>query len=371
MKLAKIVVPLMLVLAVAGCRKPTPTQTEQQRARTVTVARLEPHAITGALAASGDLTPREEAAVLPEVSGYRVARVLVDVGQSVKAGQTLVQLDNTLIQAQVAQAEAVAAQAEVQAQQAEEQAARVKDLDGSGVLSQEQIDQRRFQAKAARATARAQAASLRDLKTRSGKLSVTAPVSGLVLEKNVRPGDMSAQAGSPWFRLARDGQIEMAADLAEGDLTRIRPGQNARVSLPSGATVTGKVRLISPQIDPQTKLGKVRILLPVRSDVRAGGFGRAVFDDATANALAAPESSVRYDADGASVMVVGPDNRVRRALVRLGARGAGYVQIVEGPPAGSRIVANAAALMLDGDLVRPVETPAPAASAGPTGSRAK
>lgn len=360
MKLSRIVLPLMLVLAVAGCRKPAPVQTEAQRARAVTVVRLDAHPITGALSASGDLLPREEAAVLPEVSGYRVARVLVDVGDTVKAGQTLVQLDNTLIQAQVAQAEAVAAQAEVQAQQAEEQASRVKDLDGSGVLSQEQIDQRRFQAKASRATARAQAAQLRDLKTRAGKLAVTAPVSGLVLEKTVRPGDMSAQAGSPWFRLARDGQIELAADLGEGDLARVRPGQSATVTLPSGAVVTGKVRLISPQIDPQTKLGKVRILLPVRSDVRAGGFGRAVFDDATSTALAAPESAVRYDADGASVMTVGADNRVHRVLVRLGARGGGFVQIVQGPPAGSRIVANAAALMLDGDLVRPVEGAAPA-----------
>ena len=145
-----------------------------------------------------------------------------------------------------------------------ENAARVKDLDNSGVLSQEQIDQRRYQARAARATARAQAAVLKDLQTRAGKLAVSAPVSGLVLEKTVRPGDLSAGGATPWFRLARDGEIELSAELSEADLAHIRPGQGATVTLPGGGVAQGHVRLISPQIDPQTKLGEVRVLFKVR-----------------------------------------------------------------------------------------------------------
>src|ERR1700761_4512417 len=197
-------IPLMAALALvgglSGCSKPKPKSTAEQNARAARVVTLGAHPITGALAATGDLMPREEAAVLPEVAGYRVSKVLVDVGDTVKQGQTLVTLDPALIQAQLAQAEAVASQAQVQAQQATDQADRVKDLDNAGVLSQEQIDQRRFQAKAALATAAAQAAALKDLRTRIGKLSVTAPVAGLVLERTVRPGDMSAAAGTtPWF----------------------------------------------------------------------------------------------------------------------------------------------------------------------------
>lgn len=358
MKLARTLVPLAAVLALAGCKKPPEPQTEAQRARAVTVVRIEPRSVEGSLAASGDLVPREEAAVLPEVNGYRVTSVLADVGQYVRAGQTLVNLDGALLQSQAMQAEALAAQAEVQALQAEEQAARVKDLDGTGVLSQEQIEQRRFQARAARASARAQAANLRDLRTRTGKLAVSAPVSGLILEKTVRPGDLSA-GGAPWFRIARDAQIELSANLSEADLARVRVGQPANVTLPSGAVVGGHVRLVSPQIDPQTKLGEVRITLPVRADIRAGGFARAVFSDASASVLAVPETAVRYDADGAGVMVVGPDNRVRRVLIQAGARGGGLVQLEKGPPAGTRVVAAAASLFLDGDLVRPSDVPAP------------
>jgi HlyD family secretion protein len=347
--------PLMAALALAGCHKPPPKTTDAQTARAVRVVRLGTHEIFGALAASGDLTPREEAAVLPEVSGYRVSRVLVDMGDTVKKGQVLVELDPALIEAQLAQGEAVAAQAQVQAQQAVDQANRVKDLDNAGVLSQEQIDQRRFQAKAAQATAAAQAAALKDLRTRLDKLRVTAPVSGVVLERTVRPGDMSALGGTPWFRLARDNEIELAAQLSDTDLAKIRSGQRAEVTLPSGLTVQGTVRLVSPQIDNTTKLGVVRVRLPVNRDIRAGGYGRAVFDEASGTVLAAPETAVTFNADQASVVVVGPDNRVKRAPVVTGQRGGGYVELIKGPPVGSRIVQNAAAFLMDGDLVKPTD----------------
>jgi HlyD family secretion protein len=364
MKRSLIVLPLMAALALAGCAKPKPKVTEAENARAVRVVRLSTQSIAGALTASGDLVSREEAAVLPEVNGYRVARVRVDVGDYVKQGQTLVDLDPALLQAQLAQAEAVAAQAQVQAQQAADQATRVKDLDNAGVISQEAIDQRRFQAKAALATAAAQAAALKDIKTRLNKLAVTAPVSGVILERTVRPGDISSAGGAtPWFRIARDSEVELSAQVSEDDLGSLHPGQAAQVTLPGGDVVTGVVRLISPQIDNASKLGAVRVHLPVRPDIRVGGFARAVFNGASGVVLAAPETAIRYDADGASVMTVGPDNRVKKAPVQTGQRGAGVVQLIKGPPAGTRIVLNAAAFLLDGDLIKAQDVASPAAAA--------
>jgi HlyD family secretion protein len=355
----------VLSLAACGPKEP-PKKDPAATARTVRVVRVQDRAVSGSLTASGSLIPREEAAVTPEVTGYRVSRVLVEEGAHVKAGQTLAQLDSALINAQLEQQKAQSIQAQVQAEQAEAEAARVAGLDGQGVLSQEAIDQRRFQAKSARATANAQLAAYRDVQTRAGKLSVTAPVAGLVLSRNVRPGDQSGASGEPWFRIARDGEIELSADLSEGDLARVRVGQTAVVTLPSGGTVEGRVRIVSPQVNSNTKLGTVRILLPVRNDVRAGGFGRAVFKDATGQGLTVPETAIRYDADGASVMTVDANNRVKRVNVTTGARGGGLVTLVSGPPAGTKVIENAAAFLLDGDMVKPVEGgAAPAAKAAP------
>ena len=351
-----LVLAVCLTLPLAACgKKPVTKETPAQRARAVRVVTVESHQIVGALSASGVLAPREEAAVGPEVSGYRVASVLVDPGTYVRAGQTLAQLDGALISAQLDQQIALAAQAAIQADQAEAQAARVKDLDGQGVLSQEQLDQRRFQARAARATANAQAANLKDVKARSARLFVTAPVSGLVLDRNVRPGDTSVVGGgAPWFRIAKGGEIELVAELSEQDLARVRPGQRATVVLATGSSAEGAIRLVSPQVNAQTKLGTVRVRLPVRADIRSGGFGRALFADAAGASLTVPETAVRYDADGASVMVVGADNRVRRVPITAGARGGGLVALVKGPAAGTRVVQNAAAFLIDGDVVKPV-----------------
>lgn len=343
---------LASVLSLAACGKPEPKPDPARQARAVNVVRVTDGAINAGLAAAGDLVPREEAAVAPTGAGYRVSRVLADVGQTVRAGQLLAELDPALVQTQIAQQRALAAQAEAQAVQAEGEARRVQGLDNAGVLSQEAIDQRRAQARAQRAAANAQAAVLRDAQSRT---RITSPVSGLILARTVRPGDLTSAASEPWFRIARGGEIELQAQLSEAQLAEVRVGQPAQVSLPGGAVVTGRVRLISPQIDPQTKLGFVRILLPVRSDIRAGGFARATFGGALATGLTVPETAVRFDADGASVMVVGADNRVRRVPVQTGQRGGGLVQLVKGPPAGARIVRSAGALMLDGDLIRPVE----------------
>jgi HlyD family secretion protein len=193
------------------------------------------------------------------------------------------------------------------------------------------------------------------MRIRTAKLAVVAPVAGLVLERSVRPGDLAMSSSTAWFKLARDGVIELQAQLAEADLAGVRRGQLAAVELSGGATADGVVRLINPQIDRETKLGSVRITLPVRADIRAGGFARAVFKDVSSVASSVPETAVRYDADGASVMVVEASNHVKRYPVRTGIRGAGLVQLIEGPPLGARVVASAGSFLLDGDSVQALE----------------
>ncbi|HEX2558677.1 efflux RND transporter periplasmic adaptor subunit [Phenylobacterium sp.] len=351
------------LLALAACHSPEAAAPKADaQARAVNVVTVEPRVLAGTLSASGPLIPREEAAVAPEVTGYRVSRVLVEEGAYVRRGQTLAQLDPALIEAQVAQQAAQAQQAQVQAERAQAEAARVQGLDTQGVLSKEDVQGRQFAARAARATAAAQQAALRDLRTRAAKLAVTAPVAGLVLERTVRPGDLAAGGATPWFRIARDGQIELEAQLAEADLARVRAGQAVTVELTGGATVQGTIRLIDPSINPETQLGAVRVSLPPHPQVRSGGFARANFASGVNPVLAVPESAIRYDADGASVMVVGADNRVRQVAVKTGARGGGFVELVSGPAAGSRVLQRAASLVLPGDVVKPVQA-APAAAA--------
>ena len=133
----------------------------------------------------------------------------------------------------------------------------------------------------------------------------------------------------------------------------MRVGETVEVTLGGGAKVQGRVRLVSPRVDANTKLGHVRISLPVRPDIRSGAFASATFSGVSRSALAVPETAVRYDADGAAVMVVGADDKVSRAPVTTGQRGGGYVELIAGPPEGTRVVQKAAAMLVPGDIVKP------------------
>ena len=89
----------------------------------------------------------------------------------------------------------------------------------------------------------------------------------------------------------------------------------------------------------------------------------SISDGAAPFSVTVPETAVRYDADGASVAVVGGDNRVKEVPVKTGRRAGGYVELVDGPPAGALVLSRAASFVLPGDLVTPIEGPEPAAPA--------
>ncbi len=350
-------VALVGLAALGACHKAdAPKKKTADSPLTVTVAPVQMQSLRGGLSASGVLSPREEAAVTTELNGYRVAQVLVDQDALVRSGQPLARLDDTLLRSQMAQQSAVVAQQKVAAERADQEAERVKGLDNQGVLPQEQIVERRLAARSAHAVVDAAQAQLNDLKLRQSMMIVRAPVSGRVLERTVRPGDVATPA-TVMFRIARNGQVELNAEVAEGDLSRIHPGDQAEVSLPGGGKVTGVVRLVSPQVDAQTRLGRARVTLPPRADLRSGGFARAEFTQASRQASVAPESAVRFDADGASVLVLQPDDTVKRVAVRTGGRSEGLVELVQGPPAGAKVLLSGGAFVLDGDKVKPVEEP--------------
>lgn len=312
----------------------------------VTVTPVALRTVARAVTITGVLIAREEAAVGAELSGYRVLRVLVEEGDFVQRGQALAILDPALLNEQVAQAE-------VAAEKASAEYARVADLTGRGVIAEETIQQRGFEARSADAR-------LRDLRQREARLTLRAPVAGRVLSRALRPGDVSGAGGSePYFRIARGGVMELEAEVPEAEFGRFRVGDKVPVKLSSGEQLAGVIRLLSPVVDPQTKLGKVRILLPVHPSLRVGGFASAVLNAGGSPAPALPERAIQYRAGGPSVTIIDAGNRVRRVSVRIGERGGNYVELIEGPPVGTRVLSGGDALVLPGDVVRTVLEQAP------------
>jgi HlyD family secretion protein len=209
-------------------------------------------------------------------------------------------------------------------------------------------------------------AGVNEMKVRQARMTLRAPVGGMILQRTLRPGDISTPStATPYFRIARDGLIELDAELPDSKLANIKEGDPVHVTLADGKPMLGKVRYVSPRVDQATSLGRARISLPFDKSLRAGGFAQADFSGSNNSTLTVPAGAIRYESGDAALMVVGADNKVSRVTVKLGARVGDYVQIVEGPPAGTRVLARGAAFTLDGDVVQPVEddkveAPAPA-----------
>lgn len=365
----------LLSLSLHACgQKPAPAEeadttaaAENGEAQAMRVTRVEARSLADEVTAMGRLVLREEAAVGSELPGYRVSRVYVDEGDWVKQGQAMAQLDDTLLQAQIAQAEATLATQKATSEFRRSQLERAEALAKEGAVSKAQLDQSRMEAASSDAALLASQANVNEMKVRQSRMTLRAPVSGAVLQRAIRPGDISGASATPYFRIARDGLVELDAELPDAKLALIKEGMPATVKLITGETIQGKVRFVSPRIDANTSLGRARIELPYNKALRPGSFAEARFGSSSTadSVLAVPASAIRYEAGGPSVMTVDDANKVKQVPVKLGERAGDYVQLIEGPPAGSRVLAVGSSFTLDGDVIRPVEegaAPAPAAN---------
>lgn len=363
-----------LFLGLHACgQKPAPAEEASATAmaasagQAMRVTQIEARNLAEEIVATGRLVVREEAAVGSELPGYRVAAVYVDEGDWVKQGQAMAKLDDALLQAQIAQAEATLATQKASLDFKRSQLARAEALQQEGAFSKELLEQRRMETAGAEASLAASQAQVNEIKVRQARMTLRAPVGGMVLQRAIRPGDISGGATTPYFRIAREGLIELDAELPDSKLALLKEGSPAMVTLTTGETIQGKVRFISPRVDANTSLGRARILLPFDKGLRPGSFAQARFGATGADGVVAvPASAVRYESGGPSVMVVDANNRVKQTPVKLGERTGDYVQLIDGPPAGTRVLAVGSSFTLDGDIISPVEAgagPAPAAPA--------
>lgn len=343
-------------------------------------------AATGSIAeqviVTGSFVAREEVLVTPQIDGLAITDILAEEGDRVAAGQVLARLSADVLQAQLAQNEAQIARAgaaieqaqgsiaEAEANKTEADAAfgRARALVVTGSASRESYDEKlaAAQTSAARlaamrnATKVAQAdealaeAQRRELAVRLARTEIRAPVAGIVSRRTARVGAVVGQAGEPLFRIIADGAVELEGEVPEALLTRLQPGQPARVFVPGrDLALAGKVRLVAPEIDPTSRLGRVRVAIEAEPPPAIGGFGRGTVEVARHEGVLVPLSAVLFQADGAAVQVV-RDGTVRTRKIALGLQGEGRVEAADGLAAGEEVVAVSGTFVRDGDHVTPV-----------------
>jgi RND family efflux transporter MFP subunit len=331
---------------------------------------------------SGSLVAREEILVAPQIEGLRVQELFADEGSKVKKADVLARLDSAQLEALMAQNDAALAhsiasisqaqssivQAEARAKEASAQLERAEPLKKSGYLSGSTYDQRESAAstatsqviaandalKSAEADKAQVEAQRRELEWRRGNTEVKAPADGVVSRRNARIGAMATAIGDPMFRIVAGSEVELDAEVVETDLVKVKDGQKVHVSLAGADDVPGTVRLVSPEVDKTTRLGRVRIFLGSRPDLKIGAFARGVIETKQGRGIAVPATAINYGVDGPHVQLVKGDIIERRA-VKTGLASGELVEMLEGVSADDIVVARAGTFLREGDKIRAVE----------------
>lgn len=346
--LAALVALVMLLRGHGIVQKTAPPPAPQ-----ITVIKAARRELRETLIVAGTLVPRDEVRITAQVEGLAVLRFAADEGDMVKEGQVLAALDDVSLKAQLAQNTANLARAEAAEQEARKNLARTISLRGKGFATVEQLDQRTSAARVAAADVAAMKAQRDELQSRLSRTEIRAPVAGRVAKRMARLG-VIASASEPLFILIADDKVELQADIADTQHRSVKESQTAKVFVPgSEEAFNATVRLVSPQIDPATRLGQIRISLDSQRRLPVGGFARAEIETAKHAALAVPLSALAYDRGRVTVQKV-KEGKVATQSVKPGIIADGYAEIVEGLGEGDTVVARAGTFLRDGDLIRPV-----------------
>jgi RND family efflux transporter MFP subunit len=361
---------LGLSLAACGNKAEDPKKTNAKPALTVTTVTPTQTMMPITLSANGNLAAWQEASVGAEASGLRLAEVLVNVGDRVRRGQVLARFAPDSLRADLAQAQAGFAETEAAAAEAANNAARARSLQQTGAMSASQINQYITAEATARARVAAARAQLQAQQVRLAQSAVHAPDDGVISARTATVGAV-VNNGTELFRLIRQGRLEWRAEVTSAELGRLTAGTRAIVTATSGARLEGRVRMIGPTVDPQSRVAIVYVDVrslpgPAAGSARAGMFARGEFDLGASPALTLPQQAVVVREGFSYVFRLNPDNRVSQVKVQIGRIADDRLQVLSGVSPGMRVVASGGGFLNDGDLVRVADAPASGASAAST-----
>jgi len=180
-----------------------------------------------------------------------------------------------------------------------------------------------------------------------GPISLKAPAPGLITEVRTIVGAPASPQAGPMFRIAVSNEIELDAQVPGVHMSKLSPGATVRISRDDAADLIGRVRLVSPEIDRNTQLGRVRISVTNNPSLKSGMFARASIDAKRSCGVAVPKTAI----DHLTVQVV-KGNTVETRRVRVGLTSDSQTEILEGVDVGEIVVADAGSSLHDGDQIK-------------------
>lgn len=343
-------------------------------ALSVSVSSIQSEIWPSKLSANGSVAAWQEAIIGTELNGVRLLELLAQVGDTVKRGQVLAKFSSDLLSTELAQQNATLAEAEASFAEAQSNARRAMQLKESGAISIQQITQYATVRNTAVARVSAAKAGVQAAQLRLQQARVLAPDDGIISARSATVG-MVGQSGQELFRLIRQGRLEWRAEVSADDSARISIAQATEVFAVDGAVYQGKVRMVAPTVDPQTRKSIIYVdLLPQEKNqpklpkelkaLRPGMFAKGEFLLGESTALSVPASALVMRDGYASIFVLSENNQVRQLRVTTGRSRQDRIEVIGAPDLSGnlKVIDSGAAFLADGDLVRVVSATPPAAA---------
>jgi RND family efflux transporter MFP subunit len=361
-----IVVAVAVAAAVWMSRASGPSSTttlaNEQSIPLVSVMSPGVTAVTSNVTFTGAISARYDMPIGIDGDAGRIVGIYVEAGDHVKKGQLLAKLDDSVLIPQVNRLAASLEQTRAQAALSAAEYRRAQAVAPAGALSAEDVEKRRATQITDEATVKVAAAQLAEYEARLNRTHVVAPVDGTVLMRKAEVGQIANSGGDALFRIASGGEVEMRGQIAEQDLAALKTGQAASVYITGlSRPFAGRVRLLGAVIDPNTRLGEIRIALQPDPALRPGAFARGsvIVDKAERPVL--PQTAVMSDRQGTYVYVINGEGHVERRPVSVGGTIDAGVIVSAGLTGSERVVTTAGGFLRNGERV----TVAPAASSAP------
>jgi RND family efflux transporter MFP subunit len=311
---------------------------------------------------TGSISARHDLPIGDGGQAGRIVAVYVQVGDVVRQGQILAQLDDSVLKPQVAELAAALAKARAQAALAVAEYRRAVAIGPNGGLSAQNVEQLQAAAAMDAANTKMVAAQLQQKRAELALTRIVAPVAGTVLTRTAEVGQVVSPAGPPLFTLEDQNRVELIGQVAEQDLAALKVGQPAEVYLIGyPRPFPGHIWLLGATVNRQTRLGEVRIALAPNPALRPGAFARAVIKESHAERPVVPQTAVMTDSRGSYVFIVNRRNIIVRRAVQLGGVLASGVVIAKGLTGRERVVTLAGGFLQGGEKVQ-VAPVAPARS---------
>jgi membrane fusion protein, multidrug efflux system len=341
-----------------------------------------------ALALPGSVKPLEEAKIYSRSQGY-VRKWLVDIGDKVKEGQLLAEIDTPELDAQLAQARAQLAQARATVKQSQAQrdfaksnSARYETLADQKLVAKAAVEQQQAEAAtgdanvaAAESNVAAQEANVRRLTELQGYSKVTAPFAGTITARTIDRGTLVGENGAtPMFTLVATDPVRIFVDVPQSVAPSVRVGTDAAVKVReyAGRAFAGKVTRSSGSLDPELHTMSTEIQVPNGDGALLPGMYVQVSLTLPVphRVLEIPATALYADAQGTRVATVDSQNKIKMVPITIERDTGASLWIASGLTGGERIVKIAIPSAIDGDPVEVVQAAAPAGSASGSSTQA-